>query len=549
MRYSLFSYLKKYQKEECMRSVFLGITVVLLGLLVIGPNNQWSIAQEMAKDQVVVLGLPSGDIATIDPMGGVVLQDRALMHHVFGALVRHPIGDCAAGEFQPDLATKWEVSSDKLTWTFHLRKGVKWHWGYGEFTAEDVLYSLNRVKNSSISAFRSTYDNIKEVKAVDKYTVQITTSKPEPYLLTKVANYFGGWIVCKKALEKAGKFDKALSPVKDEAVGTGPWKFVEYIPKDRVTMIRNDDYWEGKPIIEKITFRYIPDDTARELSILKGEIAGYYGLAESKWLKHMKSKGILVDPMGPTDLKALYFNLKIKPFDDKRVREAFAYATSQASIIKMQGEDISGYCTSPVPSGLHGHVDAGWAKYKYDPGKAKKLLAEAGYPNGLTVKLFMSVAHWYSDKMVIFQNELKEAGINLEMTQVDHTVYKSKITQGLNPFVIWGSKLPLSSNWLRDFYHTDSIIGTPKANSNWMYYSNPEVDKLIELSETSFDEKARLDALSKAQKIIVQDLPATPVVETMNPMVRVPWLDLGYKPKNNFIWNYEMGIKTKILKH
>lgn len=524
--------------------------IVMLGLFIIGVTNHSTMAsQELASEQVFVMGLTAGDIGTLDPIGGVVLQDRPVIHHIYGALVRHPIGDSGSLDFQPDLATKWEISSDKLTWTFHLRKGVKWHWGYGEATSEDVVYSLTRVKNSQASAFRSNYDNFREIKAIDKYTVQITTSKPDPFLLTKVANYFGGWIVCKKALEKAGAFGRGVSPTREEVIGTGPFKFVEYRPKDGITLVRNDDYWEGKPIIEELILKYIPDDGAREMALLKGEIAATLGLYDREWLGYMRREGIIVDPMGPTDLKALYFNLKIKPFDDKRVREAFAYGIGQESIIKMQGEDISNYCTSPVPSGLDGHIDAGWAKYKRDPEKARKLLAEAGYPDGLTVKLFMSIGWWYLDKMIIYQSDLKKIGINLEMTKVDHTVYKTKMTEGLNPIVIWGSRLPLATNWLRNFYHTDSIIGTPKAADNYMYYSNPEVDRLIELAETSYDEKIRLDALAKAQRIIVQDFPSIPSVETFTPAVRNPWLDLGYEPKSNFLWIYEIGLKTRILKH
>jgi len=535
-----------------MKSMSKGLLIVTLmcSLFIIGVACGSTIAsQELASEQVVVTGLPAGDIGTLDPIGGVVIQDRPVIHHIYGALVRHPIGNAGSLEFEPDLATKWEVSPDKRTWTFHLRKGVKWHWGYGEVTSEDVVYSLKRVRDSKASAFRSARRNFKQIKAIDKYTVQITTSEPDPFFLTKVSNYFGGWIVCKKALEKAKAFDRGVRPTREEVVGTGPFKFVEYVPKDRIVLVRNDDYWEGKPIIEKLIFKYIPDASARETALLRGEIAATLGLYDAKWLRYMRSQGIIVDPMGPTDLKALYFNLKIKPFDDKRIREAFAYATSQESIIKMQGEDISNYCTSPVPSGLWGHIDAGWAKYKRDPEKAKKLLIEAGYPDGLTVKLFMSVAPWYLDKMIVFQNQLKECGINLEMTKVDHTVYKTKITQGLNPIVIWGTRLPLAIDWLGDFYHSDSIIGTPTAADNFMYYSNPEVDRLIELASTTFDKEAQLDALAKAQRIIVQDLPSIPVVETFTPAVRNAWLELGYEPKSNFIWLYEIGLKTKILKH
>lgn len=510
---------------------------------------EFSSSQELAKEQIAVIGLTAGDIGPMDPHGGIILQDRPVLHHIFGALVRYPIGNCNLPEFQPDLATKWEVSPDKLTWTFYLRKGVRWHWGYGEVTSEDIVYSINRVKNSKVSAFRSSYDNFKDVKAVDRYTVKITTAKPEPFLLTKVTNYFGGYIVCKRALEKAGAFDRGVTPSKDELVGTGPFKFLEYKPKDRIILVRNGDYWEGKTVIESATFRFIPDDGAREMALLKGEIATTLGLYNNRWLQHMKSKGIIIEPLGPIDLKALYFNLKIKPFDDKRIRQAFAYGISQDSIMDMQGRDISNYCTSPIPSDSYGYVDAGWAKYKRDPAKAKKLLAEAGYPNGLTVKLFMSAGWWYLDKMIVYQNELKECGINLEMTQVDHSIYKSKIVQGLNPIVIWGNRFPLATMWLRDMYHSDAIIGTPKGANNYMYYSNPEVDRSIELAETTFDQKVRLDALAKAQRIIVEDLPSIPSVETFTPALRTSWFDLGYKAKANFLWMPEIGLRTRILRH
>ena len=523
--------------------------IVVLGLFGILGGFSSAVSQQLAKEQVVVAGLKSGDIGTVDPHGGITVQDAPLKLQIYGALVRHPIGDVNSQTFEPDLAENWDISADKLTWTFHLRKGVKWHWGYGEVTADDVVYSLNRVKSSEASAYRGTYGNFKEIKAVDKYKVQITTAVPEPFLLTKVSNYFGGYIVCKKALEEGGAYNRGMAPKKEEAIGTGPFKFVEYKPKDRVTLIRNDEYWKGKPIIESLVFRYVADNNARELALLKGELATYNGLHDQVWLNHMKSKGVLLSPMGPPDLKALYFNLKMKPFDDKKIREAFAYAIGQKAIIDMQGAEISNYCTSPVPSGMYGHIDAGWGKYKRDPEMAKKLLSQAGYGKGLTVKLVMSKGSWLLDKMVIYQNLLKEVGIQLDMNVVDHTVYLQKIRQGSNPIAIYGSALPLSTDWLRNFYHSNSIIGSPKAMQNFMYYSNPEFDKLVELAETTFDEKVRLDALAKAQRIIVQDLPSIPVVETLVPSIRNPWLDLGYEPKSGFNWTHEIGLKTRILKH
>ncbi len=535
------------KKSAAILMIYFGALFLILFTSI---DNSQIRAQELAKEQVLVIGLTTGDLGTVDPHGGLLVQDRFIFPHVFGSLVKHPIGESNSLDFQPDLATKWTLSEDKLTWTFHLRKGVKWHWGYGELTAEDVIYSLNRVKNGKTSAYRGQYDNFKEFRAIDKYTIQIITEKPEPFLLTKVANYIGGFIVCKKALEKAGAFDRGISPIREEAVGTGPFKFLEYKPKDRIIFIRNDEYWGEKPIIERLVGKYIASDGARELALLKGEIAATIGQHDYKWIKHVMSKGVILEKVGPIDLKALYFNLKMKPFDDRRVREAIAYTIGQEAIMAMQGREISGYCYSPVPTDSYGHVDAGWGRYiKSDFERAKKLLAEAGYPNGFTVKLFMSSGWWYLDKMVVYQDLLKKVGINLDMTVIDHSAYKAKIIQGLNPIVIWGSRFPLGTTWLRDMYHSSSIIGTPKAANNYMYYANPEVDKLIEFAETSFDEKARLEALAKAQKKIVEDLPSIPSIETFTPYVRNPWLDPGYKIKNNFLWSYEIGPKTKIIKH
>jgi len=532
-----------YSGKKIVKRFFFICLVCVFGIVSVGT------AAELAEQQVAVLGVQGGDLGSIDPIAGTQGQDRALLVHLFGALVSYPLGDVLATKFEPDLAERWEVSDDKLTWTFYLRKGVKWHWDYGEVTSEDVVYSLNRVKNSKRSAWRGYYKNFKEVKAVDKYTVKITTTKVDPFFLTKVCNYFGGRIVCKKAAEKAGGIDQIIAPTKEHVVGTGAFKFVEYKTKDRVVLVRNDDYWRGKPIIEKVIIRYMRDPSVRSIALEKGEIAGTRGIDDAKWLNHQKSKGLLVEPMGPTNLKAIYFNLEIKPFDDIRVRKAFAYATDPRSIMKMQGMEISGDPASPVPAGVAGHVDAGWADYKYDCDKAKKLLAEAGYPDGFKMKLEISNRVYYLHKMIVFQNELKKCGIDVEMTKIDGGVYSKKVMAGQIPLFMWGERLPLATSWLRNRYHSESIIGRPNQVQNFMRYSNPEVDKLIEVAETTFDKEEHNKAAAEAQRLIVKDLVAIPVVETRIPAVRHPWLDLGYTPKNNFLYNYQIGWQSKILKH
>lgn len=521
-------------------------TMIVVLVLIAASINSLEGSDELAKEQVVVLAVRAGDIGQIDPMISAVMQDRPVALHVFSALVRHPTGN-ATGELEPDLATKWEVSSDKLVWTFHLRRGVKWHWGYGELTSEDVVFSLNRVKNSKASGWSTNYTNIKEIKAIDKFTVQVSTFKPDSLFLNKVANYFGGFVVCKKAAEKTGDFDRPMSPTKEQIVGTGPFKFLEYKPKNRITLIRNDDYWEGKPIIEEIIIRYIPEVTAQELAILKGEISAMGAIEDDKWIENVRNKGMLVDMVGPLSLRALYFNSRVKPLEDKRIREAFACCFDQETVHRM-GKGISRIAVSPVPSDMFGHVDAKWRK-KHDVERGKKLLAEAGYPNGLTIKSYISVSPAYLDKMITVQSELRECGINVELIKLDHSAWRVKNKGDANTVIMFGDRLMLPTFWLRDRYHSDSRMGTPTAANNFSNYSNPEVDKYIELAETSFDKNVQLDALAKAQRLIVDDLPAVPVIEVFSVLLRVPWLDLGYKPVSDTSFHYQIGLKTRILKH
>lgn len=498
---------------------------------------------KLAEEQIIVLGMKNADIGTVDPLAGVLVQDRPLMSHIFSGLVRYPEGNAASSDFVPDLAKSWELSEDKKTWTFYLREGVQWHWGYGEFTAEDVVFSYTRAKEGESSVYRTDYKNFEEIKALDKYTVQITTTIPDPYLLNKVANYFGGYITCKKIFEEVIG-DGEIQPIKEQVVGSGPFKFLEYNPKDSTVLVRNDEYWEGTPIIEELIIKYIPTQEGLGTMLLSGEVDTCIGYHDEVWVNYMTATGIKLNPMRPPDQKAVYFNSNIKPFDQKIVREACAYAWGQQAVIDMQGEEFSGKCVSPLPTGSTGHIDAGWARER-DPEKARKLLAEAGYPDGITISQEMTRGFWYLDKFIVYTDIGKEAGINLDLTLVEHSIYGERALNKELPLVMWGSTAPTSVQWLRRFYHSDSIVD----GQNFMSYSNPEVDRAIEIAETSFDEAEVLEALKKAQLLIAEDLPSIPTVETYLPALWQPWVDWGYEPIAELNMPPRISVNTRILEH
>ena len=177
---------------------------------------------------------------------------------------------------EPDLAERWESSADGLTWTFHLRKGVKFHGGYGELTAEDVVYSLNRAKDPKTSGFSSDYANFASVEAVDPYTVRITLHKPVPSLLALVSNYHGGNVISKKAVEELGENFKTQPgrhrPLRLCRVSTQ----TERDPGRRTRTTSGE-----APKIDKIVYRYIPADASRELAFTNGELDLIYGVRQT----------------------------------------------------------------------------------------------------------------------------------------------------------------------------------------------------------------------------------------------------------------------------
>src|SRR6185295_13865580 len=168
-------------------------------------------------------------------------------------------GSASLEALEPDLAERWEHTPDGLVWTFTLRKGVKFHGDWGELTADDVVFSLQRAANSQTSSFAADYASFDKVEAVDPSTVRITLKQPIPSLLGLVTNYHGGNIVSRKAVEALGA-DFRLKPV-----GTGPFAFQDYKPNESVTLVANPKYFRGAPKIDRIVYRFIPADAARDL--------------------------------------------------------------------------------------------------------------------------------------------------------------------------------------------------------------------------------------------------------------------------------------------
>lgn len=473
----------------------------------------------------LVVGMAAQDVGKLDPQMAVSTIDRAVVAWIFNGLVRFAPGSVNPASIEPDLATKWEFSPDKTVWTFHLRHGVKWQGGYGDFTADDVVFSIQKAADPKRSAFAGDFKAIKSVEAIDPYTVKITLSHPVPSLLGIVTNYSGGYIVSKKAYEKLG--DKFNS----HPIGTGPFEFVSVTPNQSLELKANDAYFRGAPKIKTISYRFLPSNASRDLAFRSGELDLEYGNSDQTWIERMKKvPHAIVDVFEPAEEAILHLNETQKPLDDIRVRKAIAYAVNRPELLAWQGKDATREPKSVIPGGNLGWVDAGL--FPHDLAKAKELLKEAGYPHGFTLKVIHTQLPGMLAQMQVVQAQLKKAGINLDLQIVEHATFHQMIRKDLSPIVFYSAaRFPVADVYLSQFYDSHSIVNTPTAITNFSHCK--VADKEIEAARTEPDDAKQIALWQKAQKEIVADVCAVPLLETLQAWVRSDKLVYGYDLKGS----------------
>lgn len=472
--------------------------------------------------KVLNFGIASPDIGQVDPHKATTTQDKPMTSWAFNGLVRFKPGSADLGGLEPDLAESWQKSPDGLVWTFKLRKGVKFHRGFGELTADDVVFSLKRAGDPKSSSFSGDYASFANVEAVDPLTVKITLKNPVPSLLGLVANYHGGMIVSKKAAEQMG------DDFRIKAIGTGPFMVDEYKPKESVTFVANKDYFRGAPKLDKIVYKFIPADAARDLAFQSGELDVLYGRQDQKWIERMqKEKGVKVDVVRPAELSMLHLNLKQKPLDDIKVRQAFAYAIDPKQASGFMGELVSDPARSVVPIGYLGFDDSTKIP-SGDVNKAKQLLAEAGYPNGVQIKSVMTSLPSMLANMQVLQAQLKKANIDLQLEVVDHQTYHANIRKDLSQVVLYSAaRFPVADVYLSQFFHSNSIVGKPTAVTNFSHCDVADAE--IEGARVEQDAAKQKALWATAQKKIIEKLCAVPVYEQKQSFARRDNVDYGYK--------------------
>ena len=404
--------------------------------------------------------------------------DQVTYANIFEGLTRFT----STGAIVPALAESWEISDDGLTYTFHLHDGVKFHDGT-TMDAEDVKFSLDRARGEdSQNAQKALFAAISEVNVIDPLTVEIRLSEPNGNLLFNLA-WGDAVIVAPESIEQ----------IKTHPVGTGPFMFDSWVQGDHITLVKNPDYWGTPAKLDRATFKFISDPTAAFAAVMAEDVDVFAGFPAPENLAQFEADPRFQVLVGSTEGETiLSTNNKMPPLDDVRVREAIAHAIDRQAIIDGA---MYGFGT---PIGTHfaphnpAYVDLTGLS-AYDPELSKKLLAEAGYPDGFTTTLKLPPPSYARRGGEIIAAQLAAVGIKTEITNLEWAQWLEQVFRGKD----YG---------LTIVSHTEPFdIGIYARPDYYFQYDNPAFQKLMKDLNATTDPTKRAAMLGAAQAIIAED--------------------------------------------
>jgi oligopeptide transport system substrate-binding protein len=508
-------------------------------LLILSPSTSMQIP--VSPDPALQFGgvyrrMLANNPATLDPAFATDIYSRTVIRQLFDGLVQFN----AQLNPLPALADYWEASRDGLTWTFTLRRGVKFHNGR-EVTADDFVYSFTRSLDSKMPGpltdllrrlqgagdfMQGKMPRVEGLKAVDRYTLRIVLEEPlaSSILLLRLGD---ATVVPRETVEELGE-RFGVAPV-----GTGPFKFVRWEPNQEIVLEANADYHEGRPFLDAVSYKLGGKFEEEFAEFLKGNL-------EEAIVPSDRTDDVATDPQyrayqllrKPT-LSFLYigFNTQIKPFDDIRVRQAFNYAVNREAIVQAITKMGSITATGALPPGMAGH-DPDLEGYDYNLAKAKLLLAEAGYPDGTgfpTVQLWsVSKAESAKAELAAYQRYLAALGVKVEVHFApDWPVYRDMLEQGKLPMfrLSWYADIPDPHNFLWPLLHSTSP-------TNRMFYRNPRVDRLLSDASKELDDAQRVMMYREVERIVMED---------------APWIAQHYHVFERMYQPYVKGVEISLL--
>jgi peptide/nickel transport system substrate-binding protein len=455
----------------------------------------------------------AADVTSVDPHFANVAPNNNIGWHVFDALT-HVDEDT---RLVPGLATSWRAV-DGLTWEFRLRRGVKFHDG-SDFTAADVVFSLERAAKLPNGQFGAFVSRIVSRQIVDPYTVRLKTATPHAMVPQDLSSVF---IVSHKAAAGAADFNSGRA-----MIGTGPFRFAAFRRGDRVELARNNTYWGGASAWDKVVFRILPNDPARLAALLAGDVDMIEQIPTADLPRIRAQPNLRVvqkiswrtlffhldqyrdHPPGVTDRAGR--PLDRNPFKDPRVRLALSKAIHRQAIVERVMEGTAIPAANLVSPPVFGHA-AGLKAEAYDPEGAKRLLAEAGFPQGFAMTVHAPNNRYVNDDQIaqVVAQMLTRVGIAARVETLPMNVYLSKARNGEFAFAMlgWGS--------FSGDLALGALLATPDAARgygawNWSHYANPKLDALIAQAFAAVEEKTREALAQEAMTLAMKDSAVIPL--------------------------------------
>jgi peptide/nickel transport system substrate-binding protein len=494
-------------------AIFL-FTALLPLIFLAGCNRQDGIVPAEGKDAEPAFGdtIIMGSIGDASVLLPVLASDGAsadINGLVYNGLVRYD----KELQIEGALAESWEISPDNLTITFHLRQGVKWHDG-APFTAEDVLFTYDLyIDPNTPTAYAERYRQVEKAEVLDPYTFRVTYRQP---LATALISW-GVAVHPKHLLEGE---DITRSPLGRAPIGTGPYRFVDWRPGERIVLESNPEYFEGEPYIRRVLYRIIPDPSTMFLQLQSGGL-DYMGLTPLQYARQTDTLAFqrrFNKYRYPASSYAyLGYNLRRPMFQDQRVRQAISYAIDKQELIDGVLLGLGQEATGPYKPGTWPY-NSDVRKYNYDPEKARALLAEAGWQksaNGMLEKdgrpfTFTIITNQGNDQRIktgeIIQRRLREVGIDVRLRVIEWASFlKEFINPGNFDAIIMGWSIPPDPD-AYDVWHSSK---TRLGELNFVAYQNAEIDELLERGRRTLDQEERRKFYYRFQEILAEEQPYT----------------------------------------
>lgn len=393
---------------------------------------------------------------------------------------------------EPELAERWEYSTDLKTWTFHLRKGVRFHNGR-EMTAADVIKTFERILDPATGAApRSNYTMIERMTAVGSHAVRFDLQYP-----------YGGFADIMADRQVKIVPHDLVGQLSSQPVGTGPFVFRSYTPGDRLVLARNPSYWEpGMPRLDGVELRIIPEMAVRIAGLQAGDIDAIWDLPPEQIQPLSQNKNLRVESVATASWDAAIMNNAIPPFDKPLVRRAFHVGVDKRDVIEIVLFGQGTPTHSPIPPN-HPFFNKDIPLNKADPAAARRLLAQAGYPQGVKVPLVVPVGRPVRERLgVALQQVARPAGFDIEIQRVPFARYAAEVA-GKAPFYIDGYfARPTIDTGTHPFFHSKGSW-----NARLWHFSSARVDDLLDRARLTGDPAQQKPLYLQFQQALAEDLP------------------------------------------